>query len=189
MINSFEVLYSSISPERLIYNIFKWIWNVYSKDVHHIWYAVLRKWIFFCFCLSRWLVLLLNFHFLSLHIAMANNRRPEPGPRPSTERPSAHRVGSSELQLLQLFFGRFSNILVLCAGTRMGPCVSGMHQVSVCVPCSSWAQLECSTQTPTPTITWIKAPKESGHRSERCVSLKSINLCCGKLTNVVWQTD
>lgn len=37
---------------------------------------------------------------------MANNRRPEPGPRPSTERPAAHRVSSSQLweYLLEHFF-------------------------------------------------------------------------------------
>ena len=47
--------------------------------------------------------------------------------------------------------------------------VFGMHQESACIPCTSWAQLQCSTQTPTQMITWIQALKESGHHSERCV--------------------
>lgn len=62
------------------------------------------------------MVLLLNFHFPSLHAALANNRRPKPGPRASTERPAAHRVSSAELwkYLLEYFFDSFKNIMFIC---------------------------------------------------------------------------
>lgn len=86
------------------------------KAIHHTRYAA--SWMWTHSFISAWsdcitLVLLLNFHFPSLHAAVANNRWPEPGPRPPTERPAAHRVSLSELNkyLLEHFCGWCNNIL------------------------------------------------------------------------------
>lgn len=64
----------------------------------------------------------------------------------------------------------YSNAAVYI-GMRMAQFVSGMHQESVSIPCTSWAQLEYSTQMLTPMITWTKGLKENGLHLERYVFL------------------
>lgn len=87
-------------------------------------------------------------------------------------------VGNEELMAkmdLTFHFKYFESIFLL-KGMKMALCVSGMPQGSVFTPCTSSAQRESSSQTPTQMTTWTRAVRESGLHSARSVWLTLVQV-------------
>lgn len=87
-------------------------------------------------------------------------------------------VGNEELMVkmdLTFHFKYFESIFLL-KGMKMALCVSGMPQGSVFTPCTSSAQRESSSQTPTQMTTWTRAVRESGLHSARSVWLTLVQV-------------
>lgn len=72
----------------------------------------------------------------------------------------------SNVQYITFPFKYFVSIFLL-KGMKMALCVSGTPQGSVFTPCTSSAQRESSSQTPTQMTTWTRAVRESGLHSAR----------------------